>query len=74
MPANRFEALKVRRETIKTRGKAGQVVETEITYPSHRDDPKLDLPEGGLHQDAPRLDTREAPWVPPHLRKPAWKK
>lgn len=59
---------------IKVREKNGSVKKITVLIPSNDNVPRLNIPPGGLHQDKPQLNLSEPVWVPPHLRKPSWKK
>lgn len=59
---------------IKVREKNGSVKRIMVLIPSNDNVPRLNIPPEGLNHDAPKLNLSEPVWVPPHLRKPSWKR
>lgn len=57
-------------EKVRLRGRGGRLTEVTIFTPDHSKDARLNLPEGGLHAHAARLNLERPVWVPKHLRRP----
>ena len=55
-PVYNFEKVKFRVR--------GRIIETTVFTPDHGNDPKLNLPPGGLHAHANKLNFQKPVWVP----------